>query len=223
MLAQGRHPAHGGLPAGHGDRRQQAPQRARRRVELAPAVPCVQLRVLGELRHAAQPRVGDPGLFQTCHQFLGAAGREGALQQGGQRGVVTESGGIVGETRITHQFRPPQHLLAQGDPVPVALHGQEHLTTVAGPVMAVGGDRGVACAAAGQRSVPVEAGVKGLAEPLAERVQHRHVHSAAHPGALALVQGGEDARVGVHPGGDVGHGGAGPGRRLGRHRHGQRH
>jgi hypothetical protein len=54
------------------------------------------------------------------------------------------------------------------------------------------------------RAAAVDRVVGGLSHPLAQGVEHGDVEGAAGAGALPLVEGGEDARVGVHAGRDVG-------------------
>jgi hypothetical protein len=71
-----------------------------------------------------------------------------------------------------------------------------------------------------QRLRAVVREVDGLGHPLAEGVDHGHLEVRAHPGALPVVQGGQDAAIGVHAGRDVGDGDPRPGRALrcaGRH------
>ena len=63
--------------------------------------------------------------------------------------------------------------------------------------------------------------VGGLAHPLGQCLEQRHLHRVRRAGGGAGVQGGQDAAVGVHPGGDVGDGDPDPGGLLGGA--GQRH
>ncbi len=126
-----------------------------------------------------------------------------------------------GEPRITGQLRPPEELRAQRRPLPFVLDREQHLLAVGGPERAVGRDGGVPGAQPRGLSAAVAGVVGGLAHPLRERLEERDLHGVGLAGRRPRVQRGEDAAVGVHPGGDVGDGDPDAGGLLGRP--GERH
>jgi hypothetical protein len=66
------------------DRRQEGPDRAARRVHLAPPVPGIKLRVRGELGWRAQPGAGDAGPVQEGRDLIWSHEPERGFDQGRQ-------------------------------------------------------------------------------------------------------------------------------------------
>ena len=203
LLAERGDGAHHRLAAQHVHRRQQCPDRAARRVHLAPPAPRAQLRMVGELRGRAQPGIRDARLVQRGGQLRCRNGGQRRLDDRGELVVVRQPVGIGGEPVVGHQIRPAEDLLAQDGPLPLVLQAEEHLVTAGRGVRAIGGDGGVPGSGPPGRLTAVDAVVELLAHPLAQRVEHGHVEAGPLAGPLPLVQGGQDARVRVHPGGNV--------------------
>ena len=191
-----------------------------RGIDVPPPVPGRQLRVGGELLGAAHPGVGDTRRLQRRFELVHPDPGEHPGEDRGQLVVVRDPGRVGREPLIGDQVRAAQDPLAQHHPLALVLDAQEHLATL-GRVGPVRGDRGVPRPGARRGPAAVDAVVVGLAHPFAQRVEHGHLEAAAPPGPLPLVQRGQHAGVGVHPGRDVGHRDAGLGRLVRRPGDGQ--
>ena len=211
-------PSTGSWPADL-DGRQQRVDLAARRADGPPAVAGAQLRMAGELLGGAQPGAGDPGRLERVADLVGGAARERLLDHGGQLVVVRDPVGVAREARVRSQVGPPHDEAAEGEPLALVLDTEKD-STVGDAERAVRRDRRMPCPGSSRRLAAVPGEIGGLHHQLAERVEHGDAQRRASAGPLPVVQRGQDAAVGVHPGREVGDGEAGLGRRLrgaGRH------
>ena len=158
--------------------------------------------MLGELLDRPHPRVGDARLIEALHDLGGVEVAEDRLDLRIEGRAVRQAQRVGREPRVRRERRPPQHLVAERPPLALVLDAEVHHVAVAPRERPVGGDDRVPGPRAEGRGAPVRV-VQGIAHPLAERLEHRHLDHRALAGALPHQERGEDARVGVHAGRDV--------------------
>jgi hypothetical protein len=219
VLTERRYRPHDRLLPGCLDGREQGVDFSPGRPDRAPAATGAQFRVLGQFVGRPEPGAGDPGCLERLDDLISRLFRESVLDDRGQLVVARRPVRVAREPGVRCQVTPLQHVVAENEPLPVVLNPEKD-RAVAGAERAVRGDGRMPCPGPRKWLPTVVREVDGLSHPLAERIDHGNVQGRAHPGVLPVVQGSQDAGVGIHAGGDVGDGDAGPRRALrctGRH------
>ena len=137
----------------------------------------------------------------TCSAVSGANAATISARSSSRAALRRE---LVANRSCARELRLQQHLLAERDPFALVLQPEHHRLAVARGERTVRVDRRVARPGARRRRRAFERVVEREAHPLDERLEHRDVDVLPAPGLAPLQQRGEDARVRVHAGGDVG-------------------
>ena len=203
MLADARDRADARFHAGDVEWRNHRVERAGRRIDLAPAVARFQLRVVPELLHGVEARVGDAGRLKLFHHTGGGHAGKHGLDQRVHFGAVLVPEAARGIARVLRQVGLAEHLGAEARELALVLDAEEYGLAIARPERTVGHDGRVERAGARRRRAAVVGEVGREAQPLAERLEHRDVERRAFVGVLAPEQRREDARERVHTRGDI--------------------
>ncbi len=212
MLAERWDRIHARRGIGRHPRRNRRADRARRCVNLRPALARRELRVFPHVAHVVHARVRDTRLVEARDHLRRGVRRECGDDDLAQLLPVRGAARVGREAFVCGEFGPPEHPLAEDDPLALVLQPEHHDLAVACGKRAVRIDRRVRRASARRRRLPVVRVVQRKAHPLDHALQHRHVDRLAAAGRRALDQRGEDVGVRVHARGDVGDRAAGLGR-----------
>src|SRR6185369_7072756 len=101
--------------------RQHRRQRTRRRADLAPALPRLELGMLPEVVHRVDARVRDLRGLESLDDLRRGQWPERLDDQLAQRDAFCDALRIAGEARILRERRLQQHLLAEVDPLALVL------------------------------------------------------------------------------------------------------
>ena len=141
-------------------------------LDLAPAVARLQLRVLPDVVHRVDARVGDLRRFEPLDHLRRGQRGEGLDDQRTQ--LVARRRRASRCRRSAGRVASPgwrSTVVAEGDPFALVLQAQHHPAAVAGRERAVGIDRRVAGAGARRRRRAVEGVVERVARPLGQRLR----------------------------------------------------
>ncbi len=154
--------------------------------------------------HRIDLRVGDLRVVQPGDDFAAGQRRERGDDDRAQFLARRAALRIRREPRVGRERGLLQHLRAERRPLALVLQPEDHDLAVAGGEGTIRIDGGVARAGARRRRRAFVRVVERVAHPFDERFQHRDVDVPAATRGRALQQRGEDVRIGVHAGRDVG-------------------
>ncbi len=129
-------------------------------------------------------------------------------------GAILHTQHVRREPFICRQFGLGQHVGTEPRPLTRVLDAENDRPAVARAKWTVRRNRCVVRSAARRGRIAVGRVVRRLAHPLGERVEQRHLERGAAAGRGSGEQRGQDPRVRVHSGGDVGDRDAGSRRRI---------
>ena len=204
MLSQRRHGIHARIARFPRSRRKQRRDRAGGRVHLAPALACLELRMLPHRVHVVHLSVGDLGVVQAPDDFFCGERGECIDDECTQFSARCATFGIGRKARIGRELRPLQDRLAEHRPLALVLQAEHHCLAITRREGPIGINGRVARAGTRWWLRTLERVVERVVHPFDERFEHRDVEMLPAPRAFPLQQCGKDTGVGVHAGGDIG-------------------
>jgi hypothetical protein len=132
VLSHRRDGVHARLDVLHRDGRKQGAHLSNRRINVAPALACLELGMLPKLLQRVQVRGGNLGRFKSCRDLLGGQMREHGLDRCVQSLPVCDPPGIGAKALISRKFGILEDTLTKGAPFPLVLQAQEDRFPVLG-------------------------------------------------------------------------------------------